>query len=389
MCYKYAVTRDPKDMERIVVLLDGLRFYTQVTRRPGCFARSVVPEGTEVRQNAIEKFGLYRYRSPNGTNYLFLGGPAKGGYNQLAGGYAALLMFVYDDLPPDVQARVRHDVSQMVMHVIRVNYKITDVNGQPTRHGDLTPVFASVGVPFNGQVAYQIVALGHYFPNDDLEAKRRIAHQFDRLRDKRHAYYKDPRKSLIRPQRIGDNPLVKGMNDRNHVTGAAYTGLALDIDQRRRAGKPPNRTFMYRLGRTMYWSMRHIGHQRNSLCNFMWAGMLSDPQRMDMIVHRREQPAVRKQIERGLADGVKQLRHFRLDRFHRPGKYVETDRLQWVDQQMPDDYIWKSNPKAAFRPNGPPTNVHAAAIDYLAAYWLFRYYELDKHPATAEHRSVL
>ena len=28
-------------------------------------------------------------------------------------------------------------------------------------------------------------------------------------------------------------------------------------------------------------------------------------------------------------------------------------------------------------------------IDYLAAYWVFRYYELDKHPATEAHREVL
>jgi hypothetical protein len=246
-----------------------------------------------------------------------------------------------------------------------------------------------VGVPFNGQVAYEIVALGYFFSSDDPAAQKKIARQFQRLREDRPSYYKDPHKSPIVPQRIGDHPLVKGMNDRFHVTGAAFIGLAMDIDYRRRNDKPLNRTFMYRLGRTMYWSMRNIGNQRNALCNFMWAGMLSDPERFEMIVRKRERAAIAKQIDRCLADGVEQLRRFRLDRFVHEGRYQKTDRLQWVDAQTPDVYYWKADPKARWQITGPATNRHVAAIDYLFAYWLFRYYDLQSHAAIRDHQDVL
>jgi hypothetical protein len=389
LSYQYAVTRSDATLQRITTLLDGLRFYTTTTGRPGCYARCVVPQGIHVRGHEAKKFGLYQYRSPAGETYSLLASPAKGTYNQLAFGYASLLMFAYDDLPTDAQSRVREDVTHLVMHVLGDDYHITDIDGRRTPYGDLTPVVASVGVPFNGQVAYHIVALGRYFPSDDPVADQLIQRQFHRLREKRHAYYKDPHKSLVTPQRVGDNPLVKGMNDRNHVTNAAYSALVLDVEQSRRSGKPLNRQFMFQLGRTMYWSMRKIGGHRNALCNFMWAGILSDPQNSEMIVRRREGVEVAGQIARGLTDGVEQLRRFRLDRFHRVGRYVETKQLHWVDQQNPDDYVWKANPKSMLKPTGAATNIHTAAIDYLVAYWIFRYYELQNHPALADHRSVL
>lgn len=380
LSYKYAVTKDAVTLRRIVTLLDGLRLFSQVTGRPGCYARCVVPAGTHVRDHEIQKFGLFENTMPDGRKYYLLGSPAKGTYNQLAGGYAALMMLAADDLPAEVQRQARRDVTNLVVHVLSDDYHIVGPNGRRTPYGDLTPIVASVGVPFNGQVAYEIVALGHFYPSDDPQAQKQIARQFQRLREDRPSYYKDRYKSPIVPQRVGNHPLVKGMNDRFHVTAAAFTGLSMDIDYRRRIGKPLNRTFMYRLGRTMYWSMQKIGNQRNALCNFMWAGMLSDPERFEMIVRKRERAATEKQIERCLADGVEQLRRFRLDRFVHKGRYQKTDKLQWVDAQMPDVYHWKADPKARWQVTGPATNRHVAAIDYLLAYWLFRYYDLENLP---------
>nr|NIL98509.1 hypothetical protein [Planctomycetales bacterium]NIM09733.1 hypothetical protein [Planctomycetales bacterium]NIN09208.1 hypothetical protein [Planctomycetales bacterium]NIN78305.1 hypothetical protein [Planctomycetales bacterium]NIO35484.1 hypothetical protein [Planctomycetales bacterium] len=185
LCYQYAVTRNEQTLQRIRTLLDGLRFYTTVTGRLGCYARCVVPQDTPLRDHEAKKFGLYRYRSPAGETFFLLASPAKGTYNQLAFGYAALLRFAYDDLPPADQSRVRSDVTQLVTQLLRDDYHITDVNGHRTPHGDLTPIVASVGVPFNGQVAYHLVALGRYFPRDDPVADQLIQRQFHRLREKR------------------------------------------------------------------------------------------------------------------------------------------------------------------------------------------------------------
>jgi hypothetical protein len=389
LSYKYAVTKDAQTLQRIVALLDGLRFNCRVSGRPGCFARCIVPEGTTIRKNESDKFGLLTNQTADGRKYYLLGNPAKGTYNQIAGGYAAMMMFAYDDLPPEIQCHARRDVADLVSHILSGDYHIVGPDGKRTPHGDLTPVIAGVGVPFNGQVAYSIIALGHFYPADDPAMKRKIAKQFQRLREDRHSYYKDPRKSPIVPQRIGNHPLVRGMNDRHHVTCAAHYGLAMEIDQDQRGNRPLNRTFMYRLGRTMYWSMRRIGNQRNALCNFMWAGMLSDPERFKMLVHKREYAATRRQVDRCIADGVEQLRRFRLDRFVYEGKYQKTETLQWADAQLPDVYHWKADPKARWQVTGGSTNRHVAAIDYLFAYWLFRYYDLDRHPSLAGHQSVL
>ena len=60
-----------------------------------------------------------------------------------------------------------------------------------------------------------------------------------------------------------------------------------------------------------------------------------------------------------------------------------------MDQQLLDDYVWKANPKARWHVTGEPTKESVAAIDYLAAYWIFRYYELQNHPGLVDHQKVL
>src|SRR5262249_48325905 len=152
------------------------------------------------------------------------------------------------------------------------------------------------------------VALGEQFPPDNPGQKGSIDHQFYRLRAKLHAYYSDPLKGIVEPQRVGASPLAKGMNDRFHVTTAAYHSLALEVDRARRDHRELDRTFMYRMGQTMLWSMRKIGTQHNALCNFMWVGLLAEPKRLETItvpVERNEAIAL---ASRGLFDGVEQLR---------------------------------------------------------------------------------
>ena len=236
-------------------------------------------------------------------------------------------MYVYDDLPEPAQKQVRDDIAKFVHHVVAHKYILTDAQGRPTPHGNLTPVVASIGVPFNGQVAYLLLALANHIPADNEQVRARFAEQYHRLRYKRHSYYKDPRKSPIRPQRVGSNPLVKGMNDRNHVTAAAFVGLELERDQARRQGRKVEPWFFFRLARTMVWSMRRIGQERNALCNFMYAAIVSDSEGHSLTVKREEQGEGKAQIRRGLLDGVEQLRRFRLDRFQYPGNHTETKQI--------------------------------------------------------------
>jgi hypothetical protein len=248
---------------------------------------------------------------------------------------------------------------------------------------------ATVGIPFNAQVTYLIVALGEQYPPADVEQKGSIQHQFYRLRSKHHAYYANPWKNPIRPQRVGSNPLVKGMNDRFHLMTAAYHSLTLEMARAAREKRELDRTFMYRMGLSLVWTMRTIGGDRNALCNFMYAGMLSDPTRLDMIVEAEERGEATFQTNRGVADGLEQLRRYPLDRFRRPGSSQPTDEPQWIDAQRPDDFHWKADPRLRFVASGPASNNNVAAIDFLAAYWLMRLHALDRHPAAAPHAAVL
>jgi hypothetical protein len=197
-----------------------------------------------------------------------------------------------------------------------------------------------------------------------------------------HVYYEPRLGALILPQKIGGSPLVKGMNDRFHVTTAAYWGLQLEFDHARRQGEPANSKFVHQLGQTLYWSMDYLHDQHNALLSFLWAGLVGDPAVFGAIVESHPN-TVRAQIDQSLVEGVEQLRRYRLDRWERTGRVIETDRAQWCDTHQPDDNYWKCNPRQRFEPTGPATNVYYAGLDYLCAYWAFRYYRLDAHPAVA------
>lgn len=385
MSYKYAVTRDATTLQQIADLVRGLHFFFEVTGQPGLMARSVSPADGRV----FDEMRANEYVAPDGRKYFYRNDPAKGTYNQIAGGFAALCMFALDDLPPEVRGMALSDMHALVLHLIGTGYHPTERGGRKTRYGDLQPFAGPLGVPFNAQVAYEIVALGYSFPPDDPQQRELIRREFVKLRGEKHVYYIDPWLSLIRPQEVAASPFLKGMNDRNHVINAAFVGLMLERNHAHRQGQPWNRKFMYELGQTMFWGMQALDGQRHSLGTFMWAGMLEDQGVFDAIVERKKNTA-RAQIERNLPDAVEQLRRYRLDRFVYPGEEIEQAGPMWNDSMKPDDSYWKVNPRLVWRATGPATNTCYCAMDYLYAYWLMRYFRLDEKPAVRRfHADVL
>ncbi len=383
LSYKYAATGDAETLRRIASLLRGFELFLEVTGQPGLLARSIALE------KATAEPGMQTYTAPDGQVYYYRSDAAKGTFNQVVGGYATLMMRAAHDLPPEARQMARRQLADMVWHVIRHDYHLTERNGQRTRYGDLTPLVGVVRVPFNAQVAYMIVAAGHYFPPEDAKIRAAIEREFGRLRDRYHVYYERPWRSLIRPQRVGASPLVKGMNDRNHVTNAAFVGLMLDIDWARNRSGVFDCRFLYRLGRTMYWSMQRLYGQHNSLCNFMWAAVLGDQQVFDCVIDHKPNTA-RARLEQMTVNGVEQLRRFKLNRFSYHGREHILDAPQWVDAYRPDDYYWKCNPRAVWEVTAGPTNDLYCAIDFLHAYWLMRYYKIDRRPEVmARHAEVL
>ena len=259
LSYEYAVKREQATLERIGIFLRGMHFYFQVTGQPGLPARCVNRDGGIVDP----PMKSHPYRTTDGTLYYYEAEPAKGGFNQIAAGYAALMRLVYPDLPADLQKLARQDITDLVLQVIDHDYHATYADGSRTKYGDMTPLVGTVGVPFNAQVAYEIVALGFSFPPDDPQQRQRIVDQFRRLRGEHHVYYEEPW-SLVQPQRVAASPLVKGMNDRNHAINAAFTGLTLELDFARRTNTAWNPKFMYQLGQTMYLGIGHADMPRQA-----------------------------------------------------------------------------------------------------------------------------
>ncbi len=382
LSYKYAVTRDDETLRRIEELLAGLHFFQEVTGKPGLAARCVVQSDVPVDECK------HRYIAPDGTVYHFRASPAKGTYNQLVLGYATLLMRAGELLPPETERLAREDLAALALHLIDHDYHIRDLDGDKSPYGDLTPNIGPTGVPFNAQVATMIVAAGHSFPTENDRKRRRIDHEFERLREG-HYYYERPYLHVIDPQKIGGGPFLKGMNDRNHVTNAAFIGLALEVDRARRRDRKVNNEFLYQLGQTMVESMNYLAPYHNSLCNFMWAGVLSDRDVFRAII-RDDRGDTRREVERLVSDGVEQLRRFPLDRFLYAGHELAAARPPWADEQRPDSYLWKDTPDSVWQNTGPTDGSMISAIDYLHAYWLMRFFRLDEHRAVnASHGDVL
>jgi hypothetical protein len=129
----------------------------------------------------------------------------------------------------------------------------------------------------------------------------------------------------------------------------------------------------------MFWAVQHLQDHRNALVNFQWAGLLSDPGMLARMVPERERPDVLRQLEHLKALGTEQLRRFRVNRFHVPGEQIQTPTPQWVDaRKRYDEYLWKSDAFQIWKPSGPTENLHTASIDFLHAYWLMRYWQLDR-----------
>lgn len=371
MSYKYAVTRDPETLALLIEIVDGLHLCQQVTGRRGLPARCVVQSDVPVLR------AHRKYVAPDGTVFHYRSDAAKGTFNQIIAGYSLLLMLVGDDLPPETRDRARHDMSEMVTHLLDHRFHITDADGKKTSYGDLTPLIGPLSVPFNAQLAYMMVAAAYQFPGPDAIAWKMARTEFKHLRQEHHVYFEDPLRVAITPQQAAGGPFVKGMNDRNHVMTASYVGLMLELDASRKMSRLPERQFLFELGQTMAWTMQQIQSERNALCNFEWAGLLRDPYVFESIVPAPQRQNALRQLDRLVADGVEQIRRAPIDRFYRTGQKVETRDPQWIDAQRPDEvYCWKVGAMSRWETTGPSTSHLSFGTDYLHAYWLMRYFRI-------------
>jgi hypothetical protein len=236
-------------------------------------------------------------------------------------------------------------------------------------------------VPFNAQVAYMIVAggagLGVNAPNADPAAVRRVRAAFEDLRAKHHVYYEAPGR-LIQPQRVGSSPIVKGMNDRQHVFAAGFASLWLEWELAKRSNSAADGRFLYEMGQTPLYAVRGVRGDRNALLAFQWGGLLMDGRRAAaMLPDPRERDEEFQFARREIEEGVEHLRRFPLSRREVIHEQAGERPDVWPAEQNPwDCYVWKADPDMTHRATGPFKNKWAAGIDYLHAYWAARYWRI-------------
>ena len=383
LSYAYSVRRDPELLEHIAELVEGLHHFQVVTERYGLPARCSLRE-------APQRKAVLAHVERDGDVSFYRSDPAKGTYNQLWIGYAALWVHALDDLPPETRALAADSVARLTAHLLKYGYRIYGRDGRPTPYGDLRPWRAGLRIPFNAQVSYLGVATAHRYPVADPARRALFSAEFERLR-REHVYYDSPWKPpFLPPQRVAQVRLLKA-NDLNHVTNAAFLAVSLERESERRGLRSADPEVLHQLGRTLFWSARRLEEQHNSLANFQWAALAADPELLGTIVADDDAvEAERARAVRLLDDGVEQLRRFPLDRLRWEGHQVEVEGPQWVEDTKPDAYYWKAVPNHRWEVTGGPTPHLTSAIDYLHAYWLFRAAGLDRDPALhARHGGVL
>ena len=158
LSHKYAVTGDPETLDRISELLEGMHLFFEATGQPGLPARVVLP------RPALGDRTPHVFPARDGETYHYRAEPAKGTLTQLVVGYAAMMMYVHPHLPEPVRSQAHDDLISLVLHLIRHDYRLTGLDGEPTRHGSLRPQILWYGVAFQSQVAHMVVAAGHEFP---------------------------------------------------------------------------------------------------------------------------------------------------------------------------------------------------------------------------------
>ncbi len=375
MSYRWAATRDPAALEWVRTLLGGLELGMTVTGQWGLPAR-VYTQSPEPVHDLTR-----RYDPPNGPTIHFRSDAAKGTVNQIAMGLVVCQLLCGNDLGPADRGRAAALTLALADHVVRHDYNLTEADGKRTEYGNLMPRIGPQSVPFNAQVSYLIVAagagLGVQAPNADPAAVGRVREAFEELRVKHHVYYEAPTQ-LVRPQRVGMSPIVKGMNDRQHVFVAGYAALLLEWELARQANAAADGQFLYEMGRTPLYAMRGVRGDRNSLLAFLWGGLLMDGRRAAaMLPDAREREAEFAIARQEIDEGVEHLRRFPLSR--RTTVHEQAGRREgvWPAEENPwDAYVWKADPDMTHRLTGPPMNRWAAGIDYLHAYWAARYWGL-------------
>ncbi len=354
--FRYATTGSDAALLQVKITLSALQMLTDITGKPGLYGRSFdrgraeasyEAEHHEWRQGA-GRFSAYRYR----------GDVSK---DQIAGLIFGLI--VTFELVPDQDVRnsCRLQLLSLADHILDNDLNIVDIDGEPTRFGDLQGTI--FGVPLGVNALIALSTLKGAFRATGLP----------RFED---AYLDLVHQGYIDFSYWAKFELFGKTNHNNDVMGllSTYSLLSLEEDPVIREGliSSIKRTF------------RYVGKEKNSLYNGVYCSQVE----VDPIL---------------LLDAIESLVQFPDDKVAEPLDLRERDELGrsfWHNRKgvpraahaipmklrVMTSFNWKTCPYALVRGAAADDEVVFSGCDYLLAYWLLRYHRLLPEPESDPER---
>lgn len=344
---RWAETKDPEARERLVSSLGGLHHLQHVTGKKGLLARSFrrgtgpsPEEGREWHQGT----GDYK-------EYRWLGDVSVDQVDGVFFGYALAFDLLEDS---SIRHHVAEDVAPIADHILENRMKIIDLDGQPTRHGDLGS--GPFSEDLNALIALMVIKVAHHITKEprfhqayqDLIKKKGYHYRAAAARDKWWEYL------------LGINH-----SDNNLAFLAFYTLIRLEED--------PSLLKIYKAGLRRAWKV--VRYEGNPLFTFVYHSLLQGDQVDQIALDRALEtlyyfPAEKRNILKKNSLRPEICRSFWKDRHGDPQACIPLP----IQDRPSDSFEWKANPYRL--DSGGDGKIFYAGVDYLLPYWMGRYHHL-------------
>lgn len=343
--FRYAVTDDPLALAQVQRSVRGLHLLQDVTGKKGLLARGVKRWDETSPETGPE---WHRGVAPF-MDYQWLGDVSVDQMNGVIFGYAVAFDLIGDAV---LKESIAHYVKAIADHLIDHGLTIQDVDGKPTKHGDLTAGLFSE--PLNALIALAVMKSAYHVSGDKKYQHRYLGLVYEEGYHKRAIRARDP---------WWENFTGVNHSDNNLAFLAYYTLLLHEND--------PALLKYYWKSLDRAWNV--VRDEGNPLFTFIYHALSTDNRHDVQALHQAVETLRLFPVERRNFRVVNSRRQdicisFRRDRF---GRKQACEPVP-IDRRPSDDFEWKENPYRL--DGGGEGNLEFSGVDYLLPYWMGRYH---------------
>jgi hypothetical protein len=343
--FRYAVTGDSAAEQQIRRSIEGLHLLQAVTGKPGLLARGIKrwdEKGPEVGPEWHRGSGTF-------SNYQWLGDVSADQVDGVIFGYGVAFDLVGD---PALKQSIAIYVRAIADHLRDHGMTIQDVDGQRTKHGDLTAGLFTE--PLNALIALAVVKAAYHMSMDEKYQQQYLDLVHRQDYHKRAVKARDPWWEVFTGVNHSDN---------NLAFLAYYTLLRYEKDAA---------LLDYYL-RSLNRAWRVVRSEGNPLFTFIYHALVPMQQRDDQALANavgtmRLFPVGRRDFRVINSAKPDSCISFRRDRFGRKQACQPVP----MNHRPADVFEWKENPYRL--DGGGEGSLEFSGVDYLLPYWMGRYH---------------